>query len=132
MVQFSQRFMCITQCLTMFPLNLSHYSSPMCKFSSIYAFYQLKDRITSVGLVYNRAPRGMGYQSAFHQCCILCITTTPDSIKPFILSWGDIVAPFGFNCSEKVYLFFFCMTDEFHMCIAQCSAIHFSTVSGFL
>jgi hypothetical protein len=129
MVQFSQRFMCITQCLTMFPLNSSHYSSPLCKFSSIYAFYQLRDRITSVGLVHNRAPRGMGCQSAFHQCCILCIITTPesqrspDSIKHFILNWGDICCSIWLYLQES--LVFFCLTVE-------CYAIHFSIVSGFL
>ena len=43
MVQFSQRFMCITQCLTMFPLNSSHYSSLTCKFSSVYTIFQCRD-----------------------------------------------------------------------------------------
>ena len=115
MVQFSQRFMCITQCLTMFPQNSSHYSSPTCKFSSIYAFFSVyRDRITSVRLVHNRAPWGMGCQPPFHQCCILCITTTPESqISPrqYHNFYSQLrvtsVAALDFTCSKKVFFFFF-------------------------
>jgi hypothetical protein len=75
MVQFSQKFMCTTQCLTMFPLNSSHYSSPICKFSSIYTISQCRDRITGVGpyhiiLWFNGSPEDEG--SLLLKCCVLC------------------------------------------------------------
>ena len=98
-------------------------------------FSQFRDRITSVGLVHNRAPWGIGCQSPFHQLCVLCITTTPESqISPrqyhnFYSQFGvTSVTTLDFTCSKKVQ---FCVcvcvwvSDKFFMYIVHCSAIYF-------
>ena len=96
-------------------------------------FSQFRDRITSVGLVHNRAPWGIGCQSPFHQLFYVSPPPQsprypPDSITTFILSLGwHLLQHLTSLAARKFSFVCVCVwvSDRFFMYIVHCSAIYF-------